>query len=99
MNRVKETIANALKAFESNNFELFIKELLTFRTEVLKIDPALLDLGLVDLIMDENVWIWAISAISREPTDFDWEAAGFIAADLKDTLLNMDIEMDNVVNG
>ena len=89
MNEIKQTIENTIKAFEHQNFLLFIKHLLTLRDEVVKVDPENTDPGLVDLIMDENAISWAISSIGRAPIENDWIAAGYIAADLKEILENI----------
>ena len=78
----------AIKFFSERNFKLFIKTLLTLKEEVIKLDPEVLEVGLVDLVMDENMWDWVSEASSREPTEYDWEAAAVITADLQDILNN-----------
>ncbi len=78
----------AIKYFSERNFKLFIKALLTLKEEVIKLDPGNLDPGMVDLVMDQNMWDWTIEAANREPTDYDWEAATVIAADLQSILNN-----------
>lgn len=83
-------ILNVLNSFTSNNFSDFIKNLIKLRAEALTYDPELMNLGLVDLMMDENMWNWIATAIEKPPTEFDWEAAGYVAADLKDILENME---------
>lgn len=90
MEDIKHAIDLILKEFQMGNFQGFIKNLLTLRTLVLKKNPEDLDLGLVDLIMDENCFDWVVSVVDRTPTDFDWEAAKYIAEDLADTLKNLD---------
>ena len=89
MNEIKNICENIVKAFTETNFKEFIGQLLTFRDEVIKHDPQEMDPGIVDLAMDENMWEWASSAVNRKVTDFDWEAAGYIAADVQDCLKNM----------
>jgi hypothetical protein len=89
MNEIIKAIENTLMAFDNNDFKSFIKHLLTLRTEVFKVNPGDLDLGLVDLAQDDNCFTWVISAIDREPTELDLEAASYIAADLRDTLNNI----------
>lgn len=78
----------AIKYFSEKSFKLFIKALLTLKEEVIKLDPEVLDVGLVDLVMDENMWDWISGAVGREPTEYDWEAAAVIAADLQNILQN-----------
>jgi hypothetical protein len=77
-----------IKYFSEKNFKLFIKGLLTLKEEVIKLDPENLEPGLVDLIMDENMFEWAEGIAGKNPSDYDWEAATVIAADLQDILKN-----------
>lgn len=98
MDVIKNTTENILKDFGNKNFKLFIKDLLTLRTEVLKTNPEGLELGLVDLIMDDSVFDWLISAMDREPTEYDWEAAGFVARDLKSTYEIMNSDSGITIN-
>jgi len=90
MNKTINLLAElAIKYFSEKNFKLFIKALLTLKEEVIKLDPAKLDVGLVDLIMDENLFDWAEGAASKQPSDYDWEAATVITLDLQDILKNL----------
>ena len=86
MNKINLMIELCIKFFSEENFKGFIKALLTLRSEVIKLDPEKIDIGLVDLIMDEEMGNWAISSIDRIPTDYDWEAARLISLELKDIL-------------
>ena len=82
-------IANiVIKYFDEKNFQLFIKALLTLKDEVIKYDPAELDPGMVDLVMDEAVFDWALENYNKEPSDYNWEAASIVVADLRDILKN-----------
>lgn len=87
-----DKISDVLNSFISNNFSEFIKNLIKLRTEALTYNPEQMNLGLVDLLMDENMWNWVSSTIEKDPTEFDWEAAGYVAADLKDILENNNTE-------
>lgn len=81
------TIADlAIKYFSERNFKLFIKALLTLKEEVIKLDPEILDPNMVDLVMDENMWSWAEEIAGKEPSDYDWEAATIIVADINSIL-------------
>lgn len=93
MDKIKSAMESVLKYFTDSNFKGFIKSLLTLRTEVLKVDPGSLELNLVDLVMDDNAYDWVVSALDKEPTEFDWEAAGYIASDLQETFMAMNNSM------
>lgn len=86
--KLKELIDNIINGFTSNNFSSLIKNLFELRKVALQFDPKEMNLALVDFLMDENMWSWIVSAAGKEPTEFDWEAAGYVAADLKDILEN-----------
>ena len=86
MNKIKHTIEQTLKAFTESNFKEFIKQVLTLREELIKIDPEHMEPRLVDFGMDEDMFDWAISAIDRDATEYDWVAAGYIAKDLQEIL-------------
>ncbi len=87
MNKIKHTIELILKAFTESNFKVFIKELLTLQKELIKVDPEHMEPRLVDFGMDEDMWNdWVISSIDKDPTQYDWEAAGYIAKDLQEIL-------------
>lgn len=83
MNIVNTLADLTIKYFTERNFKLFIKALLTLKEEVIKLDPEKLDPGMVDLTMDENMWMWAEDAASKNPSEYDWEAAMIISADLQ----------------
>ncbi len=89
MNKITHTIELTLKDFTNSDFKAFITNLLTLQQELIKVDPEELDPGLIDFGMDQNMWDYATSAIDREPTEYDWEAAGYIASDLKEILDNL----------
>lgn len=76
----------AIKYFSERNFKLFLKALLTLKEEVIKLKPEKLSAELVDFVMDENVWEWAEGIAGKTPSEYDWEAATVIAADLQDIL-------------
>jgi hypothetical protein len=73
----------AIKYFSERNFKLFIKALLTLKEEVIKLDPESLDDGMVDLVMDEALFDWALESYNKEPSDYDWQAATVVYADLQ----------------
>lgn len=90
MNKIKSTIEYILKTFLEKNFKLFIKALLTLREEIIKVDPEQMNPALVDFGMDQEMFEgWAISSIDKEPSEYNWEAAGFIIRDLQDILNNL----------
>lgn len=87
MNKIKYTIEEILKYFRENNFKLFIKELLTLQEEMIKVNPEDMHSRLVDFGMDEDMWNdWVISSIDKDPTQYDWTAAEYIAKDLQEVL-------------
>jgi hypothetical protein len=89
MTKINLMIELCIKFFSEQNFKGFIKSLLTLRSEVIKLNPENIDVGLVDLIMDEEMGSWAISAMDRSPTDYDWEAARLISLELQDILIEV----------
>lgn len=86
MNNIKHTIKLILKAFTEANFKEFIKQLLTLQEEMTKVDPENMDPRLVDFGMDQDMFDWGISAMDKDPTEYDWEAAGYIAKDLQEII-------------
>lgn len=86
MNLVNTLADLAIKYFSERNFKLFIKALLILKEEVIKLAPSTLDVGMVDLVMDESLFEWAEGIAGKEPSDYDWEAATVIAADLQSIL-------------
>lgn len=87
-NKIRLMSELVIKYFTEKNFKLFIKALLTLKEIVISMDPSTLDVGMVDLIMDENMFDWVVEAASRVPSENDWNAATYIAADLQDILKN-----------
>lgn len=89
MTKINLMMELCIKFFSEQNFKGFIKTLLTLRSEVIKINPEDVDVGLVDLMMDEEMNNWAISGMDRTPTDYDWEAARLISLELQDILVEI----------
>jgi hypothetical protein len=92
--KLKEIISNIIKDFTSGSFSSLIKNLFELRKTALEFDPKEMNLALVDFLMDENMWSWITSGVGKEPTEFDWEAAGYVAADLK-TILESGIKAES----
>lgn len=87
METIKEYINKILKFYENGKFSDFINNLLLLKNEAAKYDPENMSLNLVDFLMDENMFDWVVQSFNKEqPNDFDWEAAYYIANDLKDMI-------------
>jgi hypothetical protein len=85
---ILQRLVKILVSFESKKFGPFIKNLLLLREDISGIDPELFHTDFVDFLLDNNMWNWIISGLDKDPTEFDWEAAQFIAADIKDIITN-----------
>ncbi len=87
MENIKEYILKILKFYENGKFSDFISNLLLLKNEAAKYDPEEMPLNLVDFLMDESMYDWVLQAFNREPNDFDWEAASFVANDLREIIM------------
>lgn len=91
MNIINTLAELAVKYFSERNFKLFIKALLTLKEETIKLDPEVLNPNMVDLVMDESMFEWAEGIAGKEPSEYDWEAAMIISADLQSILNEKEI--------
>jgi hypothetical protein len=84
--RLTSYVKEIIDAYNRNDFNDMLLELLMLREIVTThMDPANLSFGLVDILMDENMWEWILKAIKKDDLNsFDKEALSLIVADLQD---------------